>query len=374
MQRLRQIFWLGLKEILALRHDPVMALLLVYAFSFGLAMEATGTSTSVNNASIAFVDEDRSGLSRQLAHAFLAPEFQPVEQITATEIDAAMDSDRFLFVVVVPPTFEADLLARNQPELQVLIDATAMEQAGIGGSYISNILYDEVVRFATRRDVTEVPEIDLVLRSAFNPNRDTVRFQSVVSMINQITVLTMILTGAALMREREHGTIEHLLTLPLSPLDIALAKIWANGAVVLVATALSMALVVERLLGVEISGSRALFLTGAALYLFSATALGLFIAMVARSMAQFALLIILSIMPLQLLSGGETPIEAQPDWMQIVTLVLPSRHFVESSQAIIFKGAGLGIVWPAFAWVAAIGLALMVFCLLRFRQSVAADR
>lgn len=373
MQRLRRIFWLGLKEMQSLRRDKVMIGLLIYSFSFGLIMEATGTSTSVNNASIAFVDEDNSPLSRSLAAAFLPPEFQTVAYIDPGDAGLAMDRGEFLFIVVIPPGFEADLRARKAPEIQVMIDATAMEQAGIGAGYIQNILSTEIQRYAIDRDLTEPPQIDLILNSAFNPNRDTVQFQSIVSLINNITMLTIILTGAALMREREHGTIEHLLAMPLAPFDVAMAKIWANGAIVLAAAAISMLAIVEGVLDVPVAGSRSLFFLGATLYLFSATALGVFLATVARSMAQFALLIILTIMPMQLLSGGETPVEGQPEWLQVLTLALPSRHFIASSQAIIFKGASFETVAVEFALVTFLGLALLAFSLVRFRRSIAVD-
>lgn len=110
------------------------------------------------------------------------------------------------------------------------------------------------------------------------------------------------------------------------------------------------------------------------LYLFFATALGIFLGTVSRTMAQFALLIILLIFTLQMLSGGSTPVESQPEWLQRLTLVLPSRHFVTFAQAIIFRGAGLDIVWPQFAAVGGIGLAFFIYALSRFRTSIAASR
>ncbi len=370
MARLRRILWLGLKEMVSLSRDWVMLGLLAYSFTFGLIMEATGTSTSVNNASIAFVDEDGSPLSRALAAAFMAPEFQPVEYIAAVEANRAMDRDRYLFIVAVPPSFEADILAGRSPEIQVQVDATAMEQAGIGSGYIQSILAAEILRFSASPVRPSSPRVNLVLHSAFNPNRDTVKFQSIVSLISHITMLTIILTGAALIREREHGTIEHLLALPVTPFDIAIAKIWANGAIVLVVSTLSLLMIVEGVLQVRIEGSRLLFLTGAALYMFSATALGTFLATIARSMAQFALLIILTIMPMQMLSGGDTPVEGQPDWLQPLTLILPSRHFISFSQAIIYKGAGIENVWDEFLAVTVLGLALLAGSLALFRRSI----
>ncbi|NVK13207.1 MAG: ABC transporter permease [Rhodobacteraceae bacterium] len=373
MRRLSCIFWLGLKEMMSLRRDWVMMALLAWSFTLAPVMEATGVATSVNNASIAFADEDNSPLSRTLAEAFFPPEFQPVVQVAPGTGAARMDAGDFLFVVAVPPGFEKDVRAGRVPEIQVLIDATAMEQAGIGASYITSILGSEIRRFAIGAGLTAPQPLEIIIRSAFNPNRDTVRFAGINALIGQIMWLTTILTGAAMIREREHGTIEHLLAMPLSPFDIAAAKIWANAAVVLVAAALSLGFVMQGVLEITIAGSTLLFLCGTALFLFTATALGVFLATVARSMAQFALLVMLTILPMLMLSGGETPVESQPAWLQAATTLLPSRHYMSASQAIVFKGAGFQTVWPEFLWMALLGAALLAISLVLFRRSVAQD-
>ena len=370
MRQLSCIFWLGLKEMMSLRRDWVMMALLVWSFTLAPVMEATGVASSVNNASIAFADEDNSPLSRGLASAFFPPEFQPVVQIVPGSSAARMDAGDFLFVVAVPPGFEKDVRAGRTPEIQVLIDATAMEQAGIGANYITSILAAEIRRFAIGAELVEPSPVEVVVRSAFNPNRDTVRFAGIVALIGQIMWLTTILTGAAMIREREHGTIEHLLALPLTPFDIAVAKIWANAAVVLFAAALSLVFVMQGGLGIVIAGSKALFLLGTALFLFTATALGEFLATLARSMAQFALLVMLTVLPMLMLSGGETPVEGQPPWLQVGTLILPSRHYMSASQAIVFKGAGIDAVWPEFLSMALLGAVLLASSLLLFRRSV----
>lgn len=371
MRRVSCIFWLGLKEIMSLRRDWIMMALLVWSFTLSPVMEATGVATSVNNASIAFEDEDDSPLSRRLATAFFAPEFQPVVQIAPGAGVAEMDAGRFLFIVAVPPAFEKNLLAGRTPEIQVMIDATAMEQAGIGANYISSILMAEIRRAVAGMVGAAVPPVDIILRSAFNPNRDTVRFAGMVALIGQIMWLTTILTGAAMIREREHGTIEHLLAMPITPFEIAAAKIWANAAVVMAAAGLSLVFVMQGVLDIHIAGSGTLFLAGTALFLFTATALGVFLATIARSMAQFALLVMLTVLPMLMLSGGETPIEGQPAWLQAMTILLPSRHYMAASQGIVFKGAGIDTVWPEFVWMAVLGIALLVMSLGLFRKSVA---
>ena len=374
MKRLANIFWLGTKELRSLQRDTVLVIFVIYAFTFAIYTQAKGTSSEVHNASIAFVDEDQSTLSKRLFESFYPPRFKHPQAIKADEADRLMDNGSYMFVVVVPPHFEADVRAGRGPELQVNIDATAMQQASIGAGYIRNILTDQVLSYLRRSENKPEAPVSVVVRKAYNPNGDTSWFTSIVAIINQVTTLTMILTGAALIREREHGTIEHMLVMPLSAFEIALAKVWANALVVLVAVTASLFLVVRTLLAVPIAGSPVLFLAGVVLYLFFGTALGIFLGTITRSMAQFALLIILLIIVLQLLSGGNTPVESQPEWMQRLTLVLPSRHFVAFSQAIIYRGAGLETVWPQFLAVAGIGLLLFVFSLRLFRQSIAVSR
>lgn len=197
MQRISCIFWLGLKEMMSLRRDWVMMALLAWSFTLAPVMEATGVATSVNNASIAFADEDNSPLSRTLAAAFFPPEFQPVVQIEPGTGAARMDAGHFLFVVAVPPGFEKGVRAGRVPEIQVLIDATAMEQAGIGANYITSILSTEIRRFAIGADLAAPQTLEIIIRSAFNPNRDTVRFAGINALIGQIMKAAKVVTAAA---------------------------------------------------------------------------------------------------------------------------------------------------------------------------------
>jgi ABC-2 type transport system permease protein len=374
MTSLLNIFWLGLKEIRSLLSDLVMVLFVIYAFTLAIYVQATGTSSEVNNASIAFVDEDESALSKELFNAFYPPRFQVPETITAGQVDNAMDEGRFMFVVVIPPMFESDLRAGRNPDIQVNIDATAMQQAGIGANYIKNIINDRISSFLRRTEVTPPQPINLIVRRLFNPNGVSSWFKSVVAIINQISLLTVVLCGAAVIREREHGTLEHLLVMPLTAFEIAMAKVWANGLVILIATGFSLFLIVMMVLKVPFAGSIPLWFFGVVLYLFFATALGIFLGTISRSMAQFALLIILVIVVLMLLSGGSTPIESQPQWLQYITFFLPATHFVSFSQVIIYRGGGIDAVWLNFLVVSVLGLGFFAYSLVLFRKSIAVTK
>jgi len=371
---LTNIFWLALKEFRSVLSDKVLVVFVLYAFTWTIYQQATGTSNEVNNASIAFADEDQSALSEELINAFFPPRFQYVVRIRTDEIERAMDEGRFMFVVVIPPQFEQNLRAARHPAIQVNIDATAMQQGGIGAGYIHNIITQRLTTYLRRMDVDTSESVNLVQRKMFNPNGVSAWFTSIVAIMNQVSLLTIVLTGAAVIREREHGTLEHLLVMPLTAFQIAMAKVLANGLVILIATTLSLFLVVRMILNVPVQGSLLLWFTGVLLYLFFATALGLFLGTISRSMAQFALLIVLVVMVLMLLSGGSTPVESQPGWLQAVTYFLPSRHFVSFSQVIIYRGGGLDAVWRNFAMVGGIGLAFFAYSVTLFRKSIAATK
>ncbi len=370
MQRLANIYRLGIKELRSLWYDKVLLILIIWTFSGGIYSVATGTSQELHNAPIAIVDEDRSPLSERIIQAFYGPYFKTPELIGVAGIDPGMDAGRFTFVIDIPPDFERDVLAGKQPAIQVNIDATRMSQAFIGDGYIQNIVSGEINEFVQGyRADTELP-IELEVRVKFNPNLTSAWFGSVMELINNITLLSIILTGAALIREREHGTLEHLLVMPLTPFEIMMAKVWANGLAVLLSAALSLIVVVQGLLQVPIAGSVALFLFGAMLHLFSTTSIGIFLGTLARSMPQLGLLMILVILPLQMLSGGVTPRESMPESVQDIMLFAPTTHFVSAAQAILYRGAGFDVVWPSFLAIIAIGAVFFLIALTVFRKTV----
>ena len=364
------IYRLGIKELWSLRRDPIMLVLIVYGFSLAIYLAGTAAPDGLSRAALAIVDEDDSPLSARLAAAFYPPRFMPPVMIGLDQVDPGMDSGRHAFVLDIPPEFQRDVLAGRSPALQLSVDATRMSQAFTGSGTIGQIALAEVDEFVQRFRDDGSPPVDLALRARFNPNLTQAWFGSVMELIGMVTMASIILTGAALIREREHGTIEHLLVMPVTPAEIMLAKVWSMGLVVLMATGLSLATVVQGALQVPIEGSITLFLAGTALHLFATTSLGIFLATLARSMPQFGLLIVLVLLPLNMLSGGITPRESMPVLAQAVMTAAPTTHFVAASQAILYRGAGFAAVWPQFLLLAVIGLVLACLALARFRRSL----
>lgn len=372
MRTIANIFWLGTKELRSFFHDTVLLLFVTYAFSLQIMAQAHSYSQEVHNASIGVVDEDHSELSRRITRAFLPPYFHQSQQVAERDIVPVMNLGKYTFVIDIPPNFERDVLGRRNPAVQLNVDATMMVQGGLGADYIQQIIMTEINDFLSRAEGAPLTPVNLVVRVMYNPNLMTAWFSSIMGIINSISMLAIILAGAALVREREHGTMDHLLVMPVTPFEIAMSKVWANGLVITLAVGLALYLVVRTLLGVPIAAaSIPLFMLGVAIYLFFACGIGLFIGTIARSMPQLGLLYLLIYLPMNMLSGSNTPLESMPPWLSTIMEASPSTHFVSFAQSILYRGAGITVIWPQFLFVAVIGGLFLSLAIVRFRSAAA---
>ena len=366
----KNILHLGIKELWALARDPILLLLIAYVFTVDIYSISVGAPDTLHKAPIAVVDEDQSPLSQRIVNAFQPPWFLPAKIVSREEMDSRMDAGLDTFALDIPPRFQEDVLAGRSPVIQLNTDATRVGQAFTGSAYIQTIVAGETQAWLQRyRSNTTLP-VDLEERMRYNPNLARSWFAAVMAVIDQITTLAVLLVGAALIRERERGTVEHLLVMPVTPFEIMTSKIWSMGLVVLIASALSLKFVVQGLLAVPIEGSIALFLCGAVVHLFATTSLGIFLATFARTMPQFGMLILLVLLPLQMLSGGVTPRESMPDFVQQIMLASPTTHYVMLAKGILFRGARLSDVWQQFVALAVIGTVLFSVALARFRKTI----
>ncbi len=368
--RLDHIWQLGIKELWSLARDPILVALIIFAFTFAVYMSTTAMPETLNKAAIAIVDEDQSPLSTRIVGAFYPPYFLPPVMITQAEMDARMNAGLDTFALNIPPHFQRDVLAGRQPSIQLNVDATRVSQAFSGSGYVQNIVSREIQEFASRHRADPALPVDLAIRARFNPELNKSWFGAVMQIVNQITMLSIVLTGTALIRERERGTIEHLLVMPVTSFEIMASKVWSMALVVWVASAFSLIVVVQWMLAVPIQGSIFLFLCGTVLYLFATTSMGIVMGTFARSMPQFGLLLMLILLPLQMLSGGSTPRESMPEWVQHVMEIAPTTHFVIFAQGILYRGGGVDVVWPQLVLLGLIGAAFFGISLWRFRNTI----
>ncbi len=365
---IKNTFHLTIKEFRSLFSDPVLLGLIVYIFTFGVWTAVSASSTELKNAAIAIADHDQSTLSKQLRDSLLAPNFKPPIDITIDEIDRHMDTGRYTFVLDIPANYEKDLLAGYTPKIQLLVDATAMTQAAIGTAYIQRIFGSEIQKFMRQNTQQEGP-IRSAIQVLYNPNHSSQWFMGAMQVVGNISLITLLLSGAAVIRERERGTIEHLLVMPVSSSEIALAKIIANGIIILTVALLSIYFVVHIGLDVPIHmSSLPLFALGIAAFLFSMASLGILLAILAPSMPQFGLLCIPVYIVMYMLSGAAAPIDNMPTIIQMLTQFSPQTVLSSFAQEVLFKHADISLVSTHLIKMFAAGAIFLSIALLQFKS------
>ena len=369
MRSIKNILALSAKELRSLFSDTVLVVLIVFAFTALVHSAATGINNDVNNASVGVIDADQSVLSHRILDALQQPHFQKPVPVRREEVNELLDKGKLMFVLEFPPNFQRDVEMGREPKVQLLTDATNMAQAGLGQSYIGHIFQNELVDFLKQKDlIDEMTPVKSVATLVFNPNATDMWPAAVKEVNNMITMITLVLVGAAVIRERERGTIEHLLVMPVNSAEIVLAKIIANGLVICTIALLSMHFMVGGLLQVPLLGSLTLFALGAGLFMFSIASLAVMLATLAPTMPQYSLLM----MPVNIIalmfSGSSSPRSNMPETAQWISEYWPTTQFMTFAQNILLRGAGFEVVWPQMVAMIISGALFLGFALFRFRK------
>jgi len=369
IRKLWHIYRLGLKELISIRYDYVLVIMVIYSFTVMVIVPAKGTGVQVRNSSVAYVDEDQSPLSRSIIDAIQMPFFQKPQPITYHDINRVMDRGEYVFVLHIPSGFQNDLQSGKTPDISINVDATVVGHAKLGTTYLSQIINREINTFLQGSRKPADPPILLNTRIMYNPNNENAWFMSIVLLGHMITLLSIVLPAAALIKEKERGTVEHLLVMPLVPLEITIAKVWANSFIVLMGTMFSLFFAVKWIIGAPIHGSTILFIFGTLVFLYATTELGVFLATIAKNQPQAGLMSIPIIVPISMLNGGTTPIESMPRFLQIIMQFAPTTHYMEFCSRVLIRNAGIGDVWQQLLAMAAIGTVLFICAMMRFRAT-----
>jgi ABC-2 type transport system permease protein len=261
--------------------------------------------------------------------------------------------------------------------VQALIDTSQANTGYLASSYAARIVArfseDQARRNILRAggDLRLAPSIRNELRVWYNPGLNDQWFNTISELLTMVTVACILLPAAAMIREKERGTLEQLLVSPLTPLQIMLSKLLSMMLVMLCGTTVAVFGIMMPFYGVPFVGSVPLFFLLTALYAFTNAGLGLVAATFARNSAQVGLVVLLMVMPIVMLSGTWTPMESMPAWLRALMYLSPLRHFIEIAYGILLRGAGFGVLWDSVLPMAAIGVALFALGLARFRTQFA---
>jgi ABC-2 type transport system permease protein len=363
------------KEYLQFFRDRSLIYIVLYVFTIEIYMAGTGFNIEVKNYPTAILDRDRTQWSVQLAEKFRLPHFRVTENLTtdAQMVDLLNQGDVSL-VVVIPHGFARSLLENNQASIQVVTDGTLSNTALLALGYADQIaktfaqdLGQRLGRVNPKQEGRQ-PQVELKPRVLYNPNQKAQWFAGLIELFSVITLVSLLLPAAAMVREKESGTIEQLLVTPVRPVEIMAAKIISMASIVLTASLCSLFLIIFPVFDLPWRGSLMLFFAATALYVFCATGFGMFIATICRNLPQTILLVIMIIAPILFLSGSWTPIEAMPPLLGYLTYLSPLKHYLAIGYNILLKGAGLSALWPDFLNLNILGFGLFIICALQFRR------
>lgn len=363
------------KEVRQLLRDPILLGFMAFIFTVNIYLQGGSVSMQLNRAAMVVLDADHSAQSRELIHRFRPPYFRLDGEVgSAREVIGLLDRGQVMLSLDIPPGFGKAMQRGEPAAVQLQVDATHPMPAYLATSYAAQIVGQFSLAAALEREglsIENLDELPMVIndqRAWFNPNQKDTWFMPISELLEGITLFAILLPAAAMVKEKERGTIEQLLVSPLTPFQIMFPKVLAMTLVILLGTSLSLFAILGPVFEVPMRGNLALFYVATTLYIFTNAGIGLYIATVARNLAQVGLLSILVLGPILLLSGLWTPPEAMPVWMRWATLASPMRHFIDVGYGILLKGAGLDVLWDSVLAIALLGALVLVLGMHRFRR------
>ncbi|HET6674727.1 MAG TPA: ABC transporter permease [Nitrospiraceae bacterium] len=363
------------KELVQLLRDIPLMGFLVYSFTVSVYVTGNGIQTQLMNAGLLVYDADRSVSSRELLARFQLPYFRFDGEVADSK-DAFRQLDRgaSMAVLDIPARFHEALIAGEQVAVQLLVDTTNAPQGLSAAAYAARIVGQYGQEWVLARNGLGGPSAETVPmvvsdhRVWFNQDQNEAWFQSISHLLRMITIFAVMLPAAALVREKERGTVEQLLVSPLTPMQIVLSKVLAMTLVIVGATAVAVFGVMRPAFGVPIKGSVALLFVLTALFVVASAGIGVFAATATRNQAQVGLVTLLVVAPMLLLSGIFTPLEMMPVWVRHLMALSPLRYFIDIVNGILLKGIGIEMLWSEVLSIALLGGSLLGLGMWRFRR------
>lgn len=343
-----RIFWsiVG-KELIAFMRSWQLVVVVLYMFIFEVYIAGSGIEINPRNVAVGYVDETSGGLSQKILTHLHGPEFLVPRRFNSQqELSRAIFEKEIIVGLIFDDEFEKKWRQNKRSQIDVLMDATAASQAYTTLNYLQHIVLDI--------SKLEIP-VEIVTHKLFNQNADNHTFMALTELLSITTMLSIILTAVVFVREKEQGTWDLMLLMPVNPKIIILAKSFSQIIIVMSGIVISLGFVVLGKFNVPVNGSLWAFLFLSFFFVFASAGIGLFIAAVARDVMQVAQLSIVVMMPLIFLSGAWTPIYAMHPAMQYLSYISPLRYYIEGSESIFYRGTEWIDLWPYFMGVIAVG-------------------
>jgi ABC-2 type transport system permease protein len=330
-----------LKEILTFLRNVGLVFFILYAFTLEVYTAGNGIKIKPQHVTIGYVNYSGKKLPNEILSHFHYPEFEnPVVFSSEKALKKAIFDKKIMVGLIFDSDFTKNLYKNRTTTLNVLVDATASAQAQVTLIYLNQILL--------RLSNMKMP-VDFRIHKLFNQNSTSTWYMGLTELINVVTMLILILVSIVFVKEKESGTWDIMLLMPVDGKVIIFAKVLSQITVIMVGILISVGIVVFGVFNTPINGNLWLFFLLSFIFSFALGGIALVIAAFSKSVMQVAQTSMLVMLPLLFLSGAWTPINSMAPFLQKLTLLSPVRYYIQGTQAIFFKGTGFWDLIPYFA-------------------------
>jgi len=373
---MREILHFVKKEFIQFKRDPRMYSLVLFSPVIQLTLLGFAANLDIDKVRTAIYDQDRSVTSRDFIERFTSSGYFYSENYVDSynEITEEIDNGNVLMALVIPPDFEYKIKRGETAKVQAIINGSDGNSANIASGYIqsittsfsNNILLDIMQKKGVKRSTSG--SIYAEVRIWYNPTLKTRNFMvpGIVGLL--LSIVTLILTSLAVVKEKEIGTLEQLLVTPLKPFQIIIGKlipfvILGFLSVIIILTAMQF------VFNIVSKGNLFFLFSSSFLYILSTLGLGLFVSTISKTQQQAMMIAIFTVMmPMIFLSGFAFPVENMPKIIQYISYIIPLKYFINIIRGVIIKGIGFSELWIDAFVLLVMGVIIFVLSSLRFRK------
>lgn len=369
---MRVILHIIKKEYLQVFRDKAYIPMLFFAPIIQLTLFGYAAGTSIKNISTAIFDQDKTQSSREFIQSFNNSGYFRIKYyiLSVSEIDELLDNGKVKLVINIPNDFEKRLNRDENADIQFIVDGSNSSAASIILGYISSIIQRKNNKIAIQRlerFQRSLPNIGLQLRAWYNPDLDNINFIVPGIICTILAILTTMLTSAAIVREREKGTLEQLMVSPIKSYQLILGKVLPFILIGFVDVVIVL-LVGTLWFKVPVRGSIPLLFFFALIFLCNTLGTGILISTVSHTQQQAMMTMLFIMIPWVVLSGFIFPINNMPKVIQYLTYLIPLRYFLVIIRGIVLKGVGLSFLWKQALAMVILGTALLSLSITRFHK------
>jgi len=363
------------KEFTHIRNDELTVRLMVFPILAQIFILGYALVTEIRNTPVTVLDMDNTPVSRMLIEEIRSNHLFKWRGMTVTrgEVRRKLDNGTARIALVIPNDF-ARKLGRNEiPEVQMLVDGQDANSANVASGYVNAVISRWALRYfksqlekrGIRFEMVQPIEVNSVV--LFNPMLKSTWYMMPALVVLLVTIVTSLLSGLSIVREKEGGTFEQLMVTPVEPIHVILGKT-VPYLIIGVIELVAFLILVTLWFGIPFRGNFLVFILFGCIYMMSSLGIGIFTSTIARTPQQVLFLIWFILIFFILLSGFFIPVENMPHWVQDVSNVNPVRFFMAALRAMFLKGSDFAELWGEMLPMLLIGTTVFGASILFFHR------